>query len=78
MLCLGPFYHLTEPEARAKAAREINRVLKTNGIVFVAFMPLCGFLRRTLALKDEQIHLADEQFMSRLMTEGVFINDVAG
>jgi SAM-dependent methyltransferase len=78
VLCLGPFYHLTEPQGRAKAAREINRVLKTYGIAFVAFMPLYGFLRRTLALKDEQIHLNDEQFMSRLMAEGVFLNDVAG
>jgi S-adenosylmethionine-dependent methyltransferase len=78
VLCLGPFYHLTEPDARAAAAREIYRVLKKGGLVFAAFMPIYGFLRRTLSLKDERRHLADTQFMDQLIEKGIFQNDVAG
>lgn len=78
VLCLGPFYHLVEPADRELAAAELARVLKPNGAAFVAFMPLYTFLRRTLALKDEQRHLAQLEFVSRLMDEGVFVNDVAG
>jgi len=78
VVCLGPFYHLTEPGMRTAAAQEINRVLKPGGLVFVAFMSVYSFLRRTLALKDERQHLADPQFMNQLMSEGVFQNDVAG
>ncbi len=78
VVCLGPFYHLTEPGMRTAAAQEINRVLKPGGLVFAAFMSVYSFLRRTLTLKDERHHLADPQFMNQLMSEGVFQNDVAG
>ncbi len=77
ILCLGPFYHLTVPADRERAAAELVRVLKPNGIAFVAFMPLYTFLRRTLALKGEQHHLAQPEFVSRLMNGGVFLNEVA-
>ena len=76
VLCLGPFYHLTSPADRERAAAELVRVLKPGGVAFIAFMPLYTFLRRTLALKDEQHHLAQPEFVSRLMNEGVFLNDV--
>jgi ubiquinone/menaquinone biosynthesis C-methylase UbiE len=78
VLCLGPFYHITEPVSRVEVAREINRVLKPGGLVFAAFMPIYAFLRRTLALKDERHHLSDPQFMNELMNNGSFINDVEG
>ncbi|WP_445505425.1 class I SAM-dependent methyltransferase [Niallia sp. 03091] len=38
-LMLGPMYHLQEENDRIKAVKELNRVTKKNGIVFVAFMP---------------------------------------
>jgi ubiquinone/menaquinone biosynthesis C-methylase UbiE len=38
-LMLGPMYHLQEEKDRAKALEELYRVTKTDGIVFVAFMP---------------------------------------
>lgn len=38
-LMLGPMYHLQEEKDRVKALEELYRVTKTNGIVFVAFMP---------------------------------------
>jgi ubiquinone/menaquinone biosynthesis C-methylase UbiE len=78
VLCLGPFYHLVEPADRDKAASELVRVLKPGGIAFIAFMPIYTFLRRTLALEDERRHLAQPEFMVRLMQEGVFLNDASG
>lgn len=38
-LMLGPMYHLQEEEDRINAVRELHRVTKENGIIFVAFMP---------------------------------------
>ncbi len=76
VLCLGPFYHLVDPVDRERAATELVRVLKPRGMAFIAFMPLYTFLRRTLALKDERQHLAQPDFVARLMNEGVFLNDV--
>ena len=76
VLCLGPFYHLTDPGDRDLAADELCRVLRPGGPAFVALMPLYAFLRRTLAIADERRHLADPEFMARLLDEGVFINDV--
>lgn len=78
VLCLGPFYHLTLPADRERAASELVRVLKPNACAFVAFMPIYTFLRRTLALMDERHHLAAPEFVARLMNEGVFLNDAPG
>ncbi|MFF2015071.1 class I SAM-dependent methyltransferase [Paenibacillus sp. NPDC058177] len=36
-LMLGPLYHLQKEEERISAIRELHRVTKRNGIVFVAF-----------------------------------------
>lgn len=77
VLCLGPFYHLVEPADRERAAVELVRVLKPDGLVFVAFMPIYTFLRRTLVLKEERHHLTQSEFVTRLMNEGIFLNDVA-
>ncbi|MBD7945342.1 MULTISPECIES: class I SAM-dependent methyltransferase [Psychrobacillus] len=38
-LMLGPMYHLQEEADRIKAIRELHRVTKKNGLVFIAFMP---------------------------------------
>ncbi|UNL83046.1 class I SAM-dependent methyltransferase [Priestia koreensis] len=38
-LALGPMYHLQEKEDRNKAIKELYRVTKKDGFVFVAFMP---------------------------------------
>ncbi|WP_445487539.1 class I SAM-dependent methyltransferase [Niallia sp. 03133] len=37
-LMLGPMYHLQEESDRIMAVKELNRVVKKDGIVFVAFM----------------------------------------
>lgn len=77
VLCLGPFYHLPDPQDRHRAATEIGRVLRPEGLAFVAFMPRYAFLRRTLAISDERHHLAQPDF-ARLLEDGVFINDIPG
>jgi hypothetical protein len=71
--------------AQAGAQSQIEDVLVCDacdlsrfGVAFIAFIPLYTFLRRTLALKDEQRHLAQPEFVSGLMNEGVFLNDVPG
>ncbi|MBB2479658.1 class I SAM-dependent methyltransferase [Bacillus sp. APMAM] len=38
-LMLGPLYHLQVELDRIKAVKELHRVTKQNGLVFVAFMP---------------------------------------
>ncbi|MDP4163788.1 MAG: class I SAM-dependent methyltransferase [Bacillota bacterium] len=37
-LMLGPMYHLQEGNDRVKAVKELHRVTKKDGIIFVAFM----------------------------------------
>jgi len=78
VLCLGPLYHLTAPADRDRAASEVVRVLKPGTPAFIAFMPVYTFLGRTLSLKDESHHLAQPDFVARLMDDGVFLNDVPG
>lgn len=77
-LSLGPFYHLPERNDRDCAASELRRVLRRGGIAFVALMPRYAFLRRTLAIPDERHHLAQPDFIQRVLEEGVFINDAPG
>lgn len=38
VLCMGPLYHLVEVSEREKAILEAKRVLKSNGILFSAFI----------------------------------------
>lgn len=78
VLSLGPFYHLTDPNDRSRAAREAARVVRRGGVVFVALMPWLGFVRRTIWVADERRHLADPAFVAALRDRGVFTNDVPG
>lgn len=39
ILALGPFYHLTKPAERIKAANECFRVLRPGGTILAAFIP---------------------------------------
>jgi SAM-dependent methyltransferase len=78
VLALGPFYHLTDPNDRELAVREVIRVVRPGGVIFVALMPWLGFVRRTIAVADERRHLADPAFVAALRDHGVFTNDVPG
>jgi SAM-dependent methyltransferase len=78
VLSLRPFYHLPDAEDRHRATTELGRVLRPGGPAFVALMPRYAFLRRTLAITDERHHLAQPDFVVRLLEDGVFINDIPG
>ncbi len=77
-LSLGPFYHLTGAREREVAARELARVVRSGGHVFVAAMPRLAFLQRTIALPDERHHLLDTDWLRRLLEDGIFENEVPG
>ncbi|MDR9856528.1 methyltransferase domain-containing protein [Paenibacillus sp. VCA1] len=47
-LMLGPLYHLQAEEGRVKAVRELYRVTKPGGLVFVAFMTKTRFLMNSV------------------------------
>ncbi|MGV3464977.1 MAG: class I SAM-dependent methyltransferase [Heyndrickxia sp.] len=51
-LMLGPMYHLQEEGDRIKAIKELNRVTKKNGVVFVAFMPRIRHILTSLLYPD--------------------------
>ena len=78
VLSLGPLYHLIDADDREKAVSEMRRVLKPQGVAFAALMPLYGFIRRSLAIPDERRHLTQTEFVSRVLEQGVFINDIPG
>lgn len=77
-LSLGPFYHLPDDRDRVAATRELARVVRLGGHVFVAAMPSLAFLGRTLILPDERHHILDAAWMRRLLDDGVVENEVAG
>jgi SAM-dependent methyltransferase len=77
-LCLGPFYHLPSAADRQRAARELARVVRPGGTVFVALMPRYALLRRTLWLADERHRIAQPDWLAALLDDGIFENDVPG
>lgn len=46
---LGPLYHLQQPDDRSRAVKELFRVTKSGGVVFVAFMTRIRHLMTSLA-----------------------------
>jgi ubiquinone/menaquinone biosynthesis C-methylase UbiE len=78
VLELGPFYHLQSLADRDLAAVEAARVLRPGGLLFAAFMPRLLFLRRTIAVPDEQHRLLERSWIEHLLRSGAFDNDVVG
>lgn len=78
VICLGPFYHLPDPAQRNRAASELARVLRTGGTLLAAFMPRLGFLRRSIAVREEWPHLRDQSFVRSVLKDGAFYNDNPG
>jgi len=76
--CLGPFYHLSEPERREACTSELARVLRPGGVLFAAFMPRLAFLRRSMIAPAERPHLRDPEFVRRVLDDGGFVNDAPG
>lgn len=78
VLELGPFYHLQSQADRDSAADEAARVLRPGGLLFAAFMPRLLFIRRTMALPDEQHRLLNPEWVDGLLRSGAFDNDIVG
>lgn len=61
VLMMGPLYHLVEQADRRLAVREANRVLKTGGVLFSAFLSRLGVLgdlmRRSPAWIEDEVHV---------------------
>ena len=51
-LMLGPLYHLQQEVSRIEAVKELYRVLKKNGVVFVAFMPRVKHMVQSLMFPE--------------------------
>ncbi|WP_211748909.1 class I SAM-dependent methyltransferase [Paenibacillus sp. Marseille-Q4541] len=67
-LMLGPMYHLQEEEERNAAVKELHRVTKSEGIVFVAFQSrtrmLLNSLQNPLHWKPNHTIAGVEDFLS--------------
>ena len=74
VIAFGPFYHLVSSQERVTAARELWRVLRTEGVAFVAFIPrlsgIVGLLERAIMF-PEQVSAAT---LTTAATTGVFRN----
>lgn len=72
-LLLGPLYHLTEAEDRARALSEAVRVVRPGGLVAVAAVPraaaICGDFRHGL---DEESY--SRPIRERAYTTGLYLN----
>lgn len=49
VLLFGPLYHLLDKAEREQCIKEVNRVLKKNGLVFASFIP---YLSGSIAIVD--------------------------
>ncbi len=47
-LCMGPLYHIVDPDRRQKALRQLRRVLKPGAPAIIAFLNPWGILRSGL------------------------------
>lgn len=74
VLTLGPFYHLIEPSARERAAREIGRVLRPAGLAFVSFIPRASGIAGLIIRAAQDPAQVTPAVVHRLMADGVFEN----
>ncbi|MDQ6420591.1 class I SAM-dependent methyltransferase [Paenibacillus sp. LHD-117] len=71
-LMLGPLYHLQKAEDRIKAVRELHRVTKTGGLVFVAFMSKTRFLTTSILHPEAWKPNHTAQGIERFLESGEF------
>ena len=69
-LLMGPLYHLVEAEGRARALRELARVLKPGAVAIVTYLNSWGLLRTGLADFPERFR--DAGFLRSMLGEQVF------
>ncbi len=76
LLCLGPFYHLTEEADRIRAADEAHRVLRRGGLLVSAVMPRYKPLLATVLERGSAAF--DDGAADRILTEGRYDDERAG
>lgn len=57
VLLFGPLYHLLEEDERNKCLKEVNRVLKKDGLVFASFIP---YLSGSIAIVDRYFRHSEQ------------------
>ena len=75
VLLFGPLYHLTNESERLSCVKEVNRVLKTNGVVFASFIP---YLTGAKGVAVRMFHFPDQagvETLSRVFNNGIFNNN---
>lgn len=74
VILFGPLYHLIEESERVKCIKEINRVLKKDGIVFASFIP---YLSGSIAIVDRYLRHPEQvtsQNLEKVFDDGTFKN----
>jgi ubiquinone/menaquinone biosynthesis C-methylase UbiE len=71
-LMLGPLYHLQQEEDRVKAVKELYRVTKKNGLVFVAFMPRAKHMLHSLISPENWLPNNTAAAIQEFMETGCF------
>lgn len=71
-LMLGPLYHLQDASKRQAAARELHRVVKPGGLVFVAFRSRVNQLVNALLQPEQWKPLNGMDALETFMADGRF------
>ncbi len=67
VICLGPMYHITDPEQRRLALSECTRILKVGGTIFIAFLsPYSHAISLILNERLEEIRTLYSEFRAIL------------
>ncbi len=74
VLLFGPLYHLLEKGEREQCLKEVNRVLKSNGMIFASFIP---YLSGSIAIIDRYFkhpEQVDANNLDKVFKTGKFNN----
>ena len=72
VLNMGPFYHLTDENARNKCLSESIRVLKKGGFLITAYIPRL-YLNQMIAMSDNTY--LDKDLFCQIKNTGVLLHD---
>lgn len=72
VLNMGPFYHLTDEDARSKCLSESIRVLKKGGLLITAYIPRL-YLNQMIAMSDDKY--LDKDLLCQIKNTGVLLHD---
>ena len=76
-LLLGPMYHIVERNDRAKVLRELNRILKPQGVAIIAYLNSWGLIRTGVG--DFPHWYKDISFLRSMLSEHTFAgNSLSG